>query len=109
MTTSECAGTTPMITFHLQKTSDPDGLVSLGAFDNDLAVLLRNASTGSTMNFPQVSCAGRTTCSFAVAVTTLISSLGLSGTDYFEGDITSPYVGGIYVGTTGTASLSPCD
>ena len=97
----------PVIEFHLQKATGLGGSNS-GPFDNNLKVTLRNVDKGKTTTISYVGCAGQETCYFTVGVSTILGTLGLTGTDSFEVDVTSPNSGGIYVGTTGKANLVKC-
>ena len=97
----------PVIEFHLQKATGLGGS-NQGPFDNNLKVTLRNVDKGKTTTISYVGCAGQETCNFTVGVSTILGTLGLTGTDSFEVDVTSPNSGGIYVGTTGKAKLVKC-
>ena len=92
----------PVIEFHLKK------LGNVTVFDNDLKITLRNVDKGKTTTYSFVDCAGQEECYFTEGVAQIIGTLGLTGSDAFEADVTSPNVGGIYVGTTGKASLVKC-
>jgi len=96
-----------VIEFRLQKATGLSGN-NAGPFDNNLSVVLRNVDKNKTKSISQVNCEGSETCYFTVGVNELISQLSLTGTDSFEVEVTSPIVGGIYVGTTGKAKLEKC-
>jgi hypothetical protein len=83
--------------------TEPD----FGPFDNNIGVTLRNVQTGQSMGQIVFYCQGQITCNASVSVNDWTNTLGLSGTNTYEGTVYSPF-GSTHVGETGLMGMQRC-